>query len=190
MCFCLFACMSVCKRPYYQVVGRLIPRGTLGYSPFENYVGKASINYVVVHVAYGCSLPYFKQLCIQLYWLDFGITIFLKRKICYPLTYSPNLKLKCYCENRIIHLLRQVYIVVGTNLTQCRVALFVSVCVQTQLASQPTQILKKFLGCIPGCLYVSGGAILEDGDGIELVQRYDSKSGEWTEVAGMLIPRS
>jgi len=41
-----------------------------------------------------------------------------------------------------------------------------------------------------GCLYVSGGAILEDGDGIELVQRYDSKSGEWTEVAGMLIPRS
>ena len=31
---------------------------------------------------------------------------------------------------------------------------------------------------------------MEDGDGIELVQRYDSKSGEWTEVAGMLIPRS
>ena len=41
-----------------------------------------------------------------------------------------------------------------------------------------------------GCLYVSGGAILEDGDGIELVQKYDSKTGEWTEVAGMLIPRS
>ena len=37
---------------------------------------------------------------------------------------------------------------------------------------------------------MSGGAILEDGDGIELVQKYDSKSGEWTEVAGMLIPRS
>lgn len=41
-----------------------------------------------------------------------------------------------------------------------------------------------------GCLYVSGGAILEDGDGIELVQKFDSKTGEWTEVAGMLIPRS
>ena len=43
---------------------------------------------------------------------------------------------------------------------------------------------------LSGCLYVSGGAILEDGDGIELVQKYDSKMGEWTEVAGMLIPRS
>ena len=31
---------------------------------------------------------------------------------------------------------------------------------------------------------------MEDGDGIELVQKYDSKAGEWTEVAGMLIPRS
>ena len=25
-----------------------------------------------------------------------------------------------------------------------------------------------------GCLYVCGGAILEDGDGIDLVQKYDS----------------
>ena len=35
-----------------------------------------------------------------------------------------------------------------------------------------------------------GGAVLEDGDGIDLVQRYDSKTNEWTEVASMLIPRS
>jgi hypothetical protein len=42
----------------------------------------------------------------------------------------------------------------------------------------------------PGCLYVSGGAILEDGDGIELVQKFDAKTGHWTEVTGMLIPRS
>ena len=41
-----------------------------------------------------------------------------------------------------------------------------------------------------GCLYVCGGAVLEDGDGIDLVQRYDSKTNEWTEVASMLIPRS
>ena len=48
----------------------------------------------------------------------------------------------------------------------------------------------NFIHEFSGCLYVSGGAILEDGDGIELVQRFDSKCGEWTEVAGMLIPRS
>jgi len=41
-----------------------------------------------------------------------------------------------------------------------------------------------------GALYVTGGAILEDGDGIELVQKYDTKTWSWTEVAGMLIPRS
>jgi len=41
-----------------------------------------------------------------------------------------------------------------------------------------------------GALYVTGGAILEDGDGIELVQRYDNKTGYWTEMASMLIPRS
>ena len=32
-----------------------------------------------------------------------------------------------------------------------------------------------------GCLYVCGGAILEDGDGIDLVQKYDSKTNEWTD---------
>lgn len=41
-----------------------------------------------------------------------------------------------------------------------------------------------------GALYVTGGAILEDGDGIELVQKYDTKTWKWTEVSGMLIPRS
>lgn len=41
-----------------------------------------------------------------------------------------------------------------------------------------------------GYLYVCGGAILEDGDGIELVQRYDVSTGDWSEVAPMLIPRS
>ena len=36
----------------------------------------------------------------------------------------------------------------------------------------------------------SGGAVLEDGDGIELVQRYDPRSNSWKELAPMLIPRS
>ena len=44
--------------------------------------------------------------------------------------------------------------------------------------------------CFLGCLYVCGGAILEDGDGIDLVQKFDSKTNEWTEAASMLIPRS
>ena len=37
---------------------------------------------------------------------------------------------------------------------------------------------------------MSGGAILEDGDGIELVQKFDAQTGHWTETTGMLIPRS
>jgi len=37
---------------------------------------------------------------------------------------------------------------------------------------------------------MSGGAVLEDGDGIELVQRYDPRINTWTELAPMLIPRS
>lgn len=41
-----------------------------------------------------------------------------------------------------------------------------------------------------GMLYVTGGAVLEDGDGIELVQRYDPRTNTWTELAPMLIPRS
>uniref|UniRef100_A0A146LF72 Kelch-like protein diablo n=2 Tax=Lygus hesperus TaxID=30085 RepID=A0A146LF72_LYGHE len=41
-----------------------------------------------------------------------------------------------------------------------------------------------------GMLYVTGGAILEDGDGIELVQRYDPRTDIWNEVAPMKIARS
>ncbi|XP_063244711.1 uncharacterized protein LOC134545858 isoform X3 [Bacillus rossius redtenbacheri] len=42
-------------------------------------------------------------------------------------------------------------------------------------------------GVLCGC---TGGAVLEDGDGIELVQRYDPRTSTWTELAPMLIPRS
>lgn len=37
---------------------------------------------------------------------------------------------------------------------------------------------------------ISGGAVLEDGDGIEQVQRYDPRNDQWTDLASMLIPRS
>lgn len=32
--------------------------------------------------------------------------------------------------------------------------------------------------------------MLEDGDGIELVQRYDPKTNSWSDMQPMLIPRS
>ena len=60
-----------------------------------------------------------------------------------------------------------------------------------------------------GAVYVCGGAILEDGDGIDVVQRFDTQAaadsndngngngalspasvGSWTQLASMLIPRS
>ncbi|XP_075225417.1 kelch-like protein 24 isoform X2 [Lycorma delicatula] len=41
-----------------------------------------------------------------------------------------------------------------------------------------------------GMLYVTGGAVLEDGDGIELVQRYNPRTDTWNELSPMLIPRS
>jgi hypothetical protein len=37
---------------------------------------------------------------------------------------------------------------------------------------------------------ISGGAVLEDGDGIELVQRYDPRNDTWTNMTPMKIPRS
>ncbi|XP_002730985.1 kelch-like protein 24 [Saccoglossus kowalevskii] len=41
-----------------------------------------------------------------------------------------------------------------------------------------------------GLLYVTGGAVLEDGDGIDLVQCYNPKTDRWKELSAMLIPRS
>ncbi len=35
-----------------------------------------------------------------------------------------------------------------------------------------------------------GGAVLEDGDGIDLVQRYNPRTNEWVEMSRMLIARS
>ena len=36
----------------------------------------------------------------------------------------------------------------------------------------------------------SGGAVLEDGDGIDLVQQYNPRTNQWVEMARMLIARS
>ncbi|TSK77144.1 Kelch-like protein 20 [Bagarius yarrelli] len=41
-----------------------------------------------------------------------------------------------------------------------------------------------------GLLYVTGGAVLEDGDGTDLAQVYNPKTQVWTEVAPMQIARS
>ncbi|XP_078467222.1 kelch-like protein 24 isoform X1 [Lampetra fluviatilis] len=43
---------------------------------------------------------------------------------------------------------------------------------------------------LDGLLYVTGGAVLEDGDGIELVQVYNPKMDTWSEVPPMQIARS
>ncbi|KAJ8413706.1 hypothetical protein AAFF_G00082130 [Aldrovandia affinis] len=43
---------------------------------------------------------------------------------------------------------------------------------------------------LDGLLYVTGGAVLEDGDGTDLAQVYNPKTSLWTEVAPMQIARS
>ncbi|XP_053708687.1 kelch-like protein 20 isoform X1 [Synchiropus splendidus] len=43
---------------------------------------------------------------------------------------------------------------------------------------------------LDGLLYVTGGAVLEDGDGTDLAQVYNPKTSVWTEVSPMQIARS
>ncbi|KAG7246712.1 hypothetical protein CRUP_004712, partial [Coryphaenoides rupestris] len=43
---------------------------------------------------------------------------------------------------------------------------------------------------LDGLLYVTGGAVLEDGDGTDMAQVYNPKTALWTEVAPMQIARS
>lgn len=38
--------------------------------------------------------------------------------------------------------------------------------------------------------FILGGAVLEDGDGIHLVQKYSPLTDSWTEMPPMRIPRS
>uniref|UniRef100_T1IU73 Uncharacterized protein n=1 Tax=Strigamia maritima TaxID=126957 RepID=T1IU73_STRMM len=48
---------------------------------------------------------------------------------------------------------------------------------------------KMTVATFNGFLYVTGGAVLEDGDGIDLVQCFDPKSDKWSLMAPMLIAR-
>lgn len=56
--------------------------------------------------------------------------------------------------------------------------------------SLKVQLTSPAVASMNGLLYVAGGAIMDDGDGMDLVQRYDPKTDVWTELAPMLIPRS
>ena len=78
----------------------------------------------------------------------------------------------------------------GESLTNQKTVLIVSTNHRSDVPSLKMAVTSPAVVAHDGALYVTGGAILEDGDGIELVQKYDNKTGRWTEVAGMLIPRS
>ncbi|XP_059834926.1 kelch-like protein 20 isoform X3 [Hypanus sabinus] len=58
------------------------------------------------------------------------------------------------------------------------------------LASMKIAVTSPAVVAFKGLLYVAGGAVLEDGDGMNLVQVYNPKTNTWTEVAPMQIPRS
>ncbi|CAN8028296.1 unnamed protein product [Ixodes persulcatus] len=53
-----------------------------------------------------------------------------------------------------------------------------------------TPLTNPALASLDGRLYVVGGAVLDDGDGVDLVQCYDPKTDAWTKLAPMLISRS
>ncbi|XP_078274655.1 kelch-like protein 24 isoform X2 [Rhinoraja longicauda] len=58
------------------------------------------------------------------------------------------------------------------------------------LASMKMAVTSPAVVAFGGLLYVAGGAVLEDGDGMNLVQVYNPKCDSWSEVAPMQIPRS
>ncbi|XP_051878526.1 kelch-like protein 20 [Pristis pectinata] len=58
------------------------------------------------------------------------------------------------------------------------------------LESMKIAVTSPAVVALQGLLYVAGGAVLEDGDGMNLVQVYNPKTNTWSEVAPMQIPRS
>lgn len=58
------------------------------------------------------------------------------------------------------------------------------------IASLKMAVTSPAVVALDGLLYVTGGAVLEDGDGIDLVQCFDPKTNSWKELQSMLIPRS
>ncbi|KAG8177186.1 hypothetical protein JTE90_015794 [Oedothorax gibbosus] len=58
------------------------------------------------------------------------------------------------------------------------------------VAPMKISLTSPAVAALHGMLYVTGGAVLEDGDGIDMVQRYCPATNEWSELAHMLIARS
>ncbi|XP_042218059.1 kelch-like protein diablo [Homarus americanus] len=58
------------------------------------------------------------------------------------------------------------------------------------VASMKLALTSPAIAACQGKLYVCGGAILEDGDGIDLVQMYDPHTDSWEQLPPMIIPRS
>ncbi|KAK9502604.1 hypothetical protein O3M35_011343 [Rhynocoris fuscipes] len=60
----------------------------------------------------------------------------------------------------------------------------------TLVTPMKTALTSAAVVAADGMLYVTGGAILEEGDGIEMVQRYNPRTDSWTEMTPMNIARS
>ncbi|KAK3091829.1 hypothetical protein FSP39_022975 [Pinctada imbricata] len=58
------------------------------------------------------------------------------------------------------------------------------------IANMKMALTSPAVVAVDGCLFVTGGAILEDGDGIDMVQCYSPRTDIWTTKPSMLIPRS
>ncbi|XP_066970554.1 kelch-like protein diablo isoform X2 [Macrobrachium rosenbergii] len=60
----------------------------------------------------------------------------------------------------------------------------------SEVASMKLALTSPAVAACQGKLYVCGGAILEDGDGIDLTQMYDPHTDTWEQLPPMIIPRS
>jgi len=60
----------------------------------------------------------------------------------------------------------------------------------SMIANLKMAVTSPAVVALEGLLYVTGGAVLEDGDGIPDVQCFDPKTSQWKELQSMLIPRS
>ncbi|XP_014678911.1 PREDICTED: kelch-like protein diablo isoform X1 [Priapulus caudatus] len=58
------------------------------------------------------------------------------------------------------------------------------------MAPMTLAVTSPAVAALFGRLYITGGAVLEDGDGIDLVQCYDPWKNLWAVMSPMLIPRS
>ncbi|ROT77865.1 kelch-like protein diablo [Penaeus vannamei] len=59
-----------------------------------------------------------------------------------------------------------------------------------EVAPMKLSLTSPAVAACQGKLYVCGGAILEDGDGIDMAQVYDPHTDTWEQLPSMIIPRS